>query len=60
MYDFVGLLFVVGALMLAYNGHTTREALASKGAAVSAVVVALFPTVKESCTSSQLVTIHGN
>lgn len=56
---FVGLLFIVAALMLAYNGHTTKEALAGKGAAVSAIVVALFPTASESCTSSITSTIHG-
>ncbi len=56
---FVGLLFVVGALMLAYNGHTSKEALASKVAAVSAVVVALFPTLSDGCTSSQSSAIHA-
>ena len=56
---FVGLLFVVGALMLAYNGHTTREALASKVAAVSAFVVALFPTASKSCISTPTSTIHA-
>ena len=41
---FVGLLFVVAALMLAYNGHNRRESMASKTAAIAAAGVALFPT----------------
>ena len=55
---FVGLLFIVGALMLAYNGHTTREALASKIAALSAIVVALFPTSQSCGSSSSTSVIH--
>lgn len=55
---FVGLLFVVGALMLAYNGHSTSESLASKGAALCAVFVALFPTASERCTSNPGSVIH--
>lgn len=56
---FVGLLFVVAALMFAYNGHTSKESLASKGAGLSAVLVALFPTSSVTCVSSQSSTIHG-
>jgi len=57
---FVGFLFVVGALMTAYNGHTSREALASRGAALCAFVVALFPTLAQSCgESSSSSIIHG-
>jgi len=41
---FVGLLFVVAALMLAYNGHNRRESIASKTAAIATAGVALFPT----------------
>lgn len=55
---FVGALFVVGGLMLTYNGHTTFEALASKVAAVSALLVALFPTSKVACESSSTSTVH--
>jgi hypothetical protein len=56
---FVGLLFVVAALMFAYNGHTSKESLASKGAGLSAVLVALFPTSSVACVSSQSSIIHG-
>jgi hypothetical protein len=55
---FVGLLFVVAALMMAYNGHSTMESLASKGTAVCAVVVALIPTASEPCASSPGSVIH--
>lgn len=55
---FVGLLFVVGALMLAYNGHATQEAWASKIAAVCALIVALFPTSKACGASSLTSVVH--
>ena len=55
---FVGLLFVVGALMLAYNGHSTRESLASKGAALCAVIAALLPTASECGVSNPGSIIH--
>ncbi len=40
---FVGFLFAIAALMLAYNGMSTREMVLSKVAAIAAVGVALFP-----------------
>ena len=55
---FVGLLFVIGGLMLAYNGHTTREAIAAKIAAICALLIALFPTAKACGDPSQTATIH--
>lgn len=56
---FVGLLFIVGGLMLAYNGHTTTEASASKIAAICALLVASFPTAKACGDLSQASTVHG-
>jgi len=56
--EFVGLLFVVGGLMMAYNGHTNREALAAKLAAICAILIALFPTTKACGDPSQTVVIH--
>ncbi|MDP6633578.1 MAG: hypothetical protein QGG42_01600 [Phycisphaerae bacterium] len=41
---FVGMLCVVSAFLLAYNGHWLRESIASKVASVAAVCVAVFPT----------------
>ncbi len=40
---FVGFLFAVSAFLVAYNGHSSREMVLSKIAAVAALGVALFP-----------------
>jgi Protein of unknown function (DUF998) len=40
---FVGSLFAIAALMAAYNGFGWQEMLLSKGAAIAAVCVAMFP-----------------
>jgi len=49
---FVGFLFVVGALMMAYEGHTSQESIASRAAAICAFCVALFPTKCADCIAS--------
>lgn len=49
---FVGMLFIIGAFLWAYNGHTLKEGIASKIAALSAFFIAIFPTACESCLSS--------
>jgi len=41
---FVGLLFIIGILLFAYNGNSLKEALWAKVAAGCAIVIALFPT----------------
>ena len=46
---FVGMLFVVGAFLWAYNGHTEPQKYWSKVAAVAACCVALFPTACHLC-----------
>ena len=56
---FIGMLFVIGTLLWAYNGHTIRESLASKGASVAAIFVALFPTACSECGSNLTSTIHA-
>lgn len=56
---FVGLLFIVGGLMFTYNGHTLRESIASKTAALASVAVALFPTSEATCGSSPTSKIHA-
>src|SRR5688572_1355547 len=48
---FVGFLFVIGALLLAYKGHTSKEAWVSLIGWVAAWVAALFPTTCEDCTA---------
>ena len=55
---FVGLLFVVGAFLWAYNGHTKNQKIASKFAAVAAIGVAVFPTTCASCESSTSSILH--
>jgi len=55
---FVGLLFVVSAFLFAYNGHSTVQSIASKVAALAAVVVALFPTAKSCELSSWVSKLH--
>ena len=56
---FIGMLFVVSAFLWAYNGHTVKEALASKGASIAAILVALFPTYCPTCESNPTSIIHG-
>lgn len=55
---FVGSLFVIGALLLAYNGHTSQEKLVSKGASLAAIIVALFPTNCKGCDPDIKSVIH--
>ena len=40
----VGMLFVVGAFLLAYRGRSRPQGFASKVGAIAAIVVATFPT----------------
>jgi hypothetical protein len=40
---FVGFLFAIGSFLLAYNGYTSAQLVASKIAAVAALCIALFP-----------------
>jgi len=55
---FVGELFVIGALMWAYNGHTDMEKWVSKIASIAAIIVAIFPTTCDLCESDLKSTIH--
>jgi len=55
---FVGALFAICALLLAYNGHSLREKVASKVAAVAAIFVAAFPTSCNTCAMDRTATIH--
>jgi hypothetical protein len=54
----VGLLFIVGALLFAYNGHLLRESIASKVASLAAIIVALFPTSCDLCKPDMLSKMH--
>ncbi len=55
---FVGLLFVVGSFLFAYNGHTETESLAGKAAAGAALVVATFPTGCDGCRTGGASIVH--
>lgn len=55
---FVGMLFIVGSFLVAYNGHFLREAVASKIAGFSAIIVALVPTTCNTCSADINSTIH--
>jgi hypothetical protein len=55
---FVGMLFVVSAFLWAYNGHTTGESWASKGASLAAILVALCPTACDQCETDIKAVIH--
>lgn len=55
---FVGALFIVGAFLLAYNGHETNQAIASKVAAIAAFCVAYFPTSCDVCEATVETYIH--
>jgi len=49
---FVGQLFVVAAFLWAYNGHTRRQSVFSKIAALAAVLVATCPTACDICSGT--------
>lgn len=55
---FVGMLFIVGALLWAYHGHNSREEWASKIASVAAISVAVFPTACAACSPDTTSIIH--
>ncbi|MBI5634099.1 MAG: hypothetical protein HZA15_11545 [Nitrospirae bacterium] len=55
---FVGLLFVVGSFLFAYNGHSESESLSSKAASIAAVFVAICPTSCDGCPRSFNSAIH--
>ena len=54
----VGLLFVVSAFLLSYNGHTQRQSAISKIAAIAAAGIAVFPTACKTCETSPTTVVH--
>jgi hypothetical protein len=56
--EFVGMLFIVGAFLMAYNGHTTGQSRASKVASLAAILVALFPTNCNTCNINPIAIVH--
>lgn len=55
---FVGMLFIVGAFLWAYNGHTSLQSTLSKVAAFAAILVALFPTSCDACSTNVAAIVH--
>lgn len=55
---FLGFLFATASFFVAYNGESTREMIASKAAAVSALGVALFPCACD-CREVAVPKVHG-
>lgn len=49
---FVGLLFFISAFLFSYNGHSSKESILSKLAALGAIGTAIFPTALTSCNAS--------
>jgi hypothetical protein len=55
---FVGLTFVIGALLWAYNGHDSTQKVVSKLASIAAIITAIFPTACYDCESDLNSNIH--
>ncbi len=55
---FVGLLFVVSAFLLSYNGHTQLQSFISKVAALAAAGIAVLPTACKECETSPTAIMH--
>ena len=52
------MLFIVSAFLWAYNGHSKTQSYTSKIASISAILVAVFPTVCDTCETSTTSVIH--
>lgn len=57
--EFVGMLFVVGAFLVAYNGHTVLQGIASRVAALATFMIALFPTACDGCANTLSSSVHA-
>jgi hypothetical protein len=56
---FVGLLFVLGAFLLVYKGHTKTEDWIANLGGLTAIITALFPTRCDFCQASPAAYIHA-
>ena len=56
---FVVLLFIISALMAAYQGHSRIESVASRAAAAATVCIALFPAARPMAPSGWESHFHG-
>lgn len=55
---FVGMLFIVGSFLFAYNGYTTTQSVTSKIASLAAILAAVCPTKCETCQWSIIAIVH--
>ena len=55
---FVGLMFVVGSFLCAYNGHGLAQSICSKTGSVAAICIAIFPTTKDTESSNPQAVVH--
>ena len=55
---FVGSLFMIGTLLVAYQGHEPIENWIANLGAVAAIVAALFPTSCDLCKTSPISVLH--
>ena len=55
---YVGLSYVIAALLWAYNGHNSTQKRISKVASIAAVFTAIFPTSCPTCQPDSISTIH--
>jgi hypothetical protein len=56
---FVGLLFVLGALLFVYKGHTKTENWIANLGGLAAIIAALFPMACDLCTRGYTFYIHA-
>ena len=56
---FIGMLFIVGSFLIAYNGHTIPQAVLSKIAGLAAILIALYPTACTGCDENLSSHIHS-
>jgi hypothetical protein len=56
---FVGLLFVLGAFLLVYKGHTQTENWIANLGGLAAIIAALFPMACDQCTRGITFYIHA-
>jgi hypothetical protein len=54
----VGMLFIVGAFLFAYNGYTIWQSRASKIGSLAAILIALFPTNCDTCPLTFISIVH--
>ncbi len=55
---FVGAMFMIGGLLVGYNGHTRQEKWSANVAAIASMIAAIFPTACNTCNGDTNSSIH--